>query len=549
MRIGMKMTWALGLASHQRMAKNLYKALAGHELIFLPGDYVYYLSEEERQRTAERFLQSVDVVAGVPDASLATARQRLGSSVPFVFFVHGGLPMGAWTQRQYLPYLTTRDVLMVSGTADQALMSQYFTNANAPIVPFAYDPAFSPMDEEERREVRRKLGFGENDRIILYAGRINPVKHVHTLLRVFGVISKRIPDARLVLAGAVESGSLGPYGVFPVEYFGSFSRFISKLDMPERVHMIGATRTEQLRELYNIADLKVNLTLNPDENFGLAQVECMACGTPVVGTAWGGLKDSIVDGVTGYQVSTVATPTGVKLSWWEAINRVVALLEDGPARARMRSACLRHAERYTLAAHIDTLGEVLASVERDAGRPAEPLQATPWAQDFWLVCDRKEPVGMFRRGPRSKELSRELAAPYTGALPENVPPGEPLEAGQVLSLATPVEMSPAGWMRLDDPLHPLRLDVPPAYLENVRAIFTAMREEPAITVDKLTRVRLATLADVSAALQWMLETGLVLRTRPIPGWIEPETVDRRMSEVLFSVQYVDRQATDLVVYE
>jgi hypothetical protein len=215
----------------------------------------------------------------------------------------------------------------------------------------------------------------------------------------------------------------------------------------------------------------------------------------------------------------------------------------------MRSACLRHAERYTLAAHIDTLGEVLASVERDAGRPARPLQATPWAQEFWSVCDPRWPVGLFRRGQRSEELSRELAAPYTGALPENVPPGEPLEAGQVLSLATPVEMSPAGWMRLDDPLHSFRLDVPPAYLENVRAIFTAMREEPAITVDKLTRVRLATLADDSAALRWMLEMGLVLRTRPVPGWIEPETVDRRVSEVLFSVQYVDREATDLVVFQ
>ena len=52
----------------------------------------------------------------------------------------------------------------------------------------------------------------------------------------------------------------------------------------------------EVREFYNIADVAINLTLHHDENFGLAQVEAMACGLPVVGSLWGGLKDTIRDG-------------------------------------------------------------------------------------------------------------------------------------------------------------------------------------------------------------------------------------------------------------
>lgn len=107
-----------------------------------------------------------------------------------------------------------------------------------------------------------------------------------------------------------------------------------------------------LRNLYSAADAVVNLTLLHDENFGLAQVEAMGCGTPVVGTNWGGLKDTIIEGETGYKVSTVASPAlGVKVDWWEGIHKIVTLLTvEESERQSFRERSWKHAsEKFSFA--------------------------------------------------------------------------------------------------------------------------------------------------------------------------------------------------------
>lgn len=553
MRVGVRMFAGTGLVSLRRVAASVYEALAGrHELVFLPHEYPY-VRQEEQARMAEAFLRDCDVVAGTLDAGLLAARRRLGSSIPFLCFTYGALPGGAWPLRDSLAELTTRDVFLVSCTSDLGLAERLFRNAQARVVPFAFDSrAFHPLDEEERRAARQALGHGERDRIILYAGRITPEKNVHTLLGIFAVIARLIPDAHLVLAGQVEGGGVLPmFHVHPPRFPYTFFKLVSRLELPvRRVHLLGATDTGRMRQLYGVADVMANLTLNLDENFGLGQVEAMACGTPIVGTAWGGLKDTLADGETGWMVSTAATPTGLKASWWEALNRIVELLEDRPGRERFRETCPRHAERFSQDAFAARLDEALAAAFDSRGRPAEPLRATRFAEEFWSVCDPATLTGApFRSGPEMEGRYRDLAAPYAGAARPHVPAGEALEPGQVLSLATPVELDGPRGPRVDHVLYPFRLDVPPAYLNGVKAILSILREAPAITAEELAGPRLDAPPGGLDALSWMLEAGLVLRTRRMPGWLSPGTVDRRLGQVLFSSRHVDRETTDLLVYQ
>lgn len=539
------------LASLVRVARSLYQALVdGHEPVYLPPDYPY-VSPRERERMAEDFLRRCDVVAGLLDPVLLACRRRIGADVPYLYFTHGDLSAGAWDVRAALPHLTTRDTMLVSCTAEVEIARLLLRNPRVRVVPFAVDPEeFFPLDPDARRAARAALGFGDGDRVVLYSGRVIPEKNVHALLALFETVRAQVPGAHLVLAGAVGSGGkdLERFGVRPVWLPNTFARLIGRMECAERVHTPGFVDTRRLRELYNAADLTVSLTLNPDENFGMSQVESLACGTPVVGTAWGGLQDTIVDGVSGYRVSTVCTRTGVKFAWWEAVNRIVGLLRDDPAREALRARCREAAAAFSQGAVNARVGEVLAEVERGPQGPAEPLRATLFAEEFWAVCDPRWPGAPYRRGERSEALHAALITPFAGLSPQGIPAGEPLRPDDVLSLATPVHVGDDGTVRPDDVFYPFEVVVPQAYREAVLALLEVLREEPAFEAGELAGTGPESAPEVAAALAWMVDAGLVLRTRAQPGWLDPAVVGRGMARPAFCVQRVDQTATDLLVF-
>jgi len=553
MKVGISMFTQFALDSIRYVAKGLYDALVDrHELVFLPHEYPF-LPEERKWQVADQFVRECDAIVGLINPALLAARKRTGSDVPYLALVLGILPRGAWALRGELASLTSRDVLLLNCLSDVELMDKFLVNARGRILPLPYDPTvFHPLEAAERAAIRERLGFGPDDRIVLYAGRVTPEKNVHAVMRVFSAVEKVVPNAHLVIAGPVGGGGgFMEFGVAPIQFSGSIDRVISKIGFPEgRVHLMGHAAGSRLRELYNIADVKVNLTLHHDENFGMAQVEAMACGTPVVGSAWGGLKDTIIDGVTGHQVSAIPTPSGVMVSWWEAVNKVVQVLNDRPGRERFREACARHArENFSPARHGEVLDQILAESAAGRGQPAEPLQATGFAREYWSVCDPSvEARAPYCRGPRSFDMYRAIVEPFSAAMPESVAPGEPLEPDQVLTLAIPIEDGPAGGYRIDHALFPFELQLPPAHREAFQAILAAMRGTPATTVAGLTEARVGSTPGFAEALTWMLEAGVLLRTRHVDGWVEPGRVDDRLSQVLFSVQKVDRTTTDLLVY-
>ncbi|HEU4562011.1 MAG TPA: glycosyltransferase [Longimicrobium sp.] len=533
--------------SLKHVQKSMTDAItARHELVLMPAAY-NYASGDDLQRLVREFVESCDVIVGSPMGLFPAVRQQIGSRVPLVGYLLGTLQRGGWGLDVHVPNLNTNDVFVANCTADLELAHKYFDNAQARLLPFAVDDrVFYPVDEAERKAIREKLGFGEQDRILVYAGRLMLQKNIHTLLKVFSAVQRVVPDACLVIAGPAGDVGSPEFGIVSLDLAATVVKLVSRLGIPEgRVQILSQAAPDRVRELYQIADVKVNLTLHHDENFGLAQVEAMACGTPVVGTAWAGLRDTIVDGVSGYRVSTLSTPSGVKANWWEAVNRIVELLQDPAARERFRDSCVRHAtEQYSQSRYEATLLEILSASVEARERPAQPLQPTPFARELWSTCRPRAP--QYLRGSRCFELYQELVAPLTALSGEHALTGEALEPRQVLSLATPIMADGDGRFRMDDPMYPFDIDVPEALAAGFEAILSVLREEPAITAERMCRA-VAGVPDASAALAWMLARGLLLRTQPVDGWIAPEMIDRRLSEPLFRVERLDGANIDFLM--
>jgi D-inositol-3-phosphate glycosyltransferase len=134
---------------------------------------------------------------------------------------------------------------------------------------------------------RRRLGYGEED-IILYVGRIEPLKGIDRLLQAVGLMSCG-KKPRLVIIGGDENSR---------EEMSRLKGLACDLGISDSVTFTGLVKHEELADYYNAASLFA--LPSHYETFGLVALESLACGTPVIATDVGDLKSIIRQGETGY---------------------------------------------------------------------------------------------------------------------------------------------------------------------------------------------------------------------------------------------------------
>ena len=149
--------------------------------------------------------------------------------------------------------------------------------------------AFSPRS---RAEARRRLGL-EGRRVLLFVGRLQPLKGPDVAIRAAGEALRAHPDAVLVVLG----GPSGPDGPSYVRVLRSLA---AREGMAERVVFLDPRPHQDLPWVYPAAD--VLLMPSRSESFGLAALEAQACEVPVVAASVGGLRHVVEDGVTGFLV-------------------------------------------------------------------------------------------------------------------------------------------------------------------------------------------------------------------------------------------------------
>jgi N-acetyl-alpha-D-glucosaminyl L-malate synthase BshA len=167
--------------------------------------------------------------------------------------------------------------------------------------------------------VREQLGLGD-EKIIIHISNFRPVKCIGDILRVFEGIGRRI-DATLLLVGDGPERS-------------DAEIWVREQGIADRVRFLG--KLDDIVPLLSIADLM--LMPSNVESFGLAALEAMACGVPVVATDAGGFPEFIAQGEHGYLL-----PPGDIAGMTE---KSMLLLANPEHWAECSAACVLQAKRF-----------------------------------------------------------------------------------------------------------------------------------------------------------------------------------------------------------
>ena len=212
------------------------------------------------------------------------------------------------------------------------------------VVPLGVDHAFfapnpaslraASPPRAARGQARRALGLPEDGRLVLFVGRIQPLKGLEVAVRALAELSgagpARGPEPSLVVVG----GPSGPAGVAEVERMHDL---VHRLGLGRRVRFVAPQPHELLSTFYRAAD--VCIVPSRSESFGLVALEAAACGTPVVASAVGGLTSLVRDGETGLLVDS-RDPR-------RFAEALATLLDDDELAAEMGRRAARHARGYT----------------------------------------------------------------------------------------------------------------------------------------------------------------------------------------------------------
>ena len=233
------------------------------------------------------------------------------------------------------------DAIVVTTAQEQEDLSRLYGIARPKIhvIPAGVDlELFRPVD---RNEARQALGLRE-DKVILYVGRIEPLKGLDVLVGALPLLENPENTRLLVVGGK-------PGEDAELQRLKSFAE---GLGIGEKVTFTGAVEQDRLPIFYSAADVFVLPSYY--ESFGLVALEAMACGTPVVVSRVGGLKTFIKNGETGYLIP------------WHCpepfAQRLDMLLENPSLRDKMGKAARADALKMSWGGVADHMSEFYTSL-------------------------------------------------------------------------------------------------------------------------------------------------------------------------------------------
>lgn len=193
---------------------------------------------------------------------------------------------------------------------------------------------FYPIEKDEAKEY---IGARAEDCMLLFVGRIEPLKGVATLLKALAVLREQHPVKGREVCLAIIGGEADVDDALLSAEMARLQALCEQLGLSDQVEFLGKQPQDELPYYYAAAEIVV--VPSHYESFGMVALEAMACGTPVVASQVGGLAYLVKDGVTGYHVPS-QDPQALAA-------RLAALLNDPALHKQMSEQAVEYAQEYT----------------------------------------------------------------------------------------------------------------------------------------------------------------------------------------------------------
>lgn len=279
-------------------------------------------------REYQEFINKIDIMMLLsPYYSIDRSLKKF----PIVFYGLGSLQKGGhWLYDNRISF-KRYDSIILNSTACQNIYNTLVkkNGMKSYLVPFGVDTTtFYPRSN--KLELRRKYNIPEDAFVMVYSGRINIQKNASTLISLMRDLEKEYKCVYLAIIGFFDNFYIPEFSnQIPPDCKTEFYNLVKKFNLSSKIRFFDhQSDPNSYAELLCTADIGINLTTLISENFGYTPVEMQACGLPVIGTDWGGLKDTIIDGETGFHIETVLSNYGARINMKLAKNRIEALIND-----------------------------------------------------------------------------------------------------------------------------------------------------------------------------------------------------------------------------
>ncbi|ACV09725.1 D-inositol-3-phosphate glycosyltransferase [Jonesia denitrificans] len=188
-----------------------------------------------------------------------------------------------------------------------------------------------PIDDHQRQAERVALGLAPEGDVIVFAGRIQPLKGPDVLVDALALLRSQQPDRpmpTLVIIG-------GPSG--RPAALGELRARVFQRGVAQHVRFVPPADRPTLAQWMRVADYVAMPSRN--ESFGLVAIEAQACGTPVIAADVGGLTTAVAHKKSGLLVPDHRPQT------WAGVLQVA--LGDTQLRESLRAGARRHAQQFT----------------------------------------------------------------------------------------------------------------------------------------------------------------------------------------------------------
>ncbi|MFZ0548068.1 MAG: glycosyltransferase [Candidatus Promineifilaceae bacterium] len=190
---------------------------------------------------------------------------------------------------------------------------------------------FSPIP---KAIAKGTVGIPLHHKNILFAGRVEPLKGIDTLMKAMALIQKHCPDTVDNVCVAIIGGD--PWAETPDAEMARLKEMRVELGVENLVTFLGAKDQGILPNYYAAAEMVI--MPSHYESFGMVALEAMAMGTPVIASEVGGLAFLVQDGENGFLVPS-RDPEALA-------ERIFSLLNDRNCQKELGRNALKHAQQY-----------------------------------------------------------------------------------------------------------------------------------------------------------------------------------------------------------